>query len=1500
MSNKLINIQNTRYTQVTQQKGNLGIGTPYQVLSEYPGEIVVPQSTIQTKLAQLSILRNGYSNASIATLRSAFGGGDGGGAEDRLIDGFKKRLRDILFPIEQPPVVAGDAILSYFNGYRRDFANIDPARDYIVVVLGTWIDLFNRILNNEQNLSRPQPTGTPATELLKVYAPVADSAVNNFSVGAIDVKIESYRIPIADALVSSSTDLIFSKTLQFFDEQREYKTVLNFGNDRQYLVEAWRRTTRPNTVQLKLIKPLKGDIELYNTPAYIARDFAQPVIDTITVELEPPIDDSLSLRPANMDVGKFSVNKQLIKNQTLATLGTLTGSLGYISASTITYDDRTFNRWYTADFNSSQLNVNFEDYNNFVFFGSAKARLNAFANKLNKIQSYPNTISLNSSNTAERNLAIEQENIKRNFDIYEQYLYFASMSSAYSASVDYVDGGVEYNPTGSWPKDSNMNPLVYTSVQDWYTSQSAIAERFDEFNPNYLVKHLPQHIQEDVNSEDFIKFIQMFGHVMDNIKVYIDQFSNIYSTNPDPFKELSMDQVYEVGKSFGLELPNAHSLEALNSFISSLYDGVGVQSLLAETWKRFIHSSVYLRQLKGTRTGVDSVINTFGINSPLVQVKESTYATEGNYIKSDELVYALQFTGSLSSSIRIPLVSSSFTASTLQVRFTPELRRESSLLSSNGTWAVDLVPHPSSSTYTIFNNGLSKYVVEVPTVNYGKINVVSGSSRVVIASSSYFPLFSTDYTHIMLRSQSRDIVIIQTDGDQILFQQSSSMLGSVNWANLWNTTHVFLGASGSIKKSVFDGIIDDVRVWSEEITIDNFIKQAYDPGAYYGSNYSASYNSLLVDLSFSQPYLAITQSATNESPFVSASHISNLPVTPINSLTTESYVRVSRTIKQFTPIVGSSIFSNKKITVAPPPVFTTDFIDENGTQMLLPKQSIKPVEEKRYVGGTDYVQFAVSPTDFINQTILRSMGDIDTNYLIGSPSKYNRERYPELDNILEFFLENYNDNINVNQYIRFFKNVLKAPSEYIESYVPARSNLIDGIVIESSILDRRKTYVQKAIRVDGSNTRTFENFVSGSGSANVGAYDFLAHYPRAEEPNTTIIKKPIIQKIGLYDYTSSLYSDTGIGTIDTVFDNTTVGPVSSTSPYTDLPRHKQYLQYIGSYLVSSSLADPNSGIGFVDSVVSAEPRNIVTQSGYARDVFKGLLDNESSTYRIQPELNTLLPFYEIPPLCDFSDPGSTNYFYKDSGVYRFATLNRNPKDSITQKQFYRAKLDVPIGEIGSLITKELFPVKLLSASRLTDYPGRSKITISQKTYTSTPYKGLLNIANIFSLYSIKGTTGLRIRLYSSQTSQESDISRDFSILPTPGSGVLFDGLLTEKTDVFPYTLIQTENSTIYFTINNITSNNITAVVDLSCFEYEPANLVPIGYLPRHYKFNRDNGIAQKRRNHLGCKLIYCPEGCPPGVVQTETEPPFEGFFAPSPTTPKVDKRGGTNPKGPLK
>lgn len=1493
MPNILINTANSEYSRVTNYKGQLGIGTPF-IPTENGYEISVSRDNLQNKLSKLRSLQQGYRTASIDTLRSSYGGGQGDDAEDYMIDFFKRSLRELLFTTTRPAEVTGNGVYSYFP-YRRDFSRIDSAREYIIAILGDWISLFDSILALTPGLSKLeiQESTQPETNVQTVLTIVPESNTR-VTVGAVEVEIQTYELPLTNAILSASKNLIDIKTLQFFDEDREYKTVLNFGEGNQYLVESWRTVSSDSaSVQLKLLKSLDTNVEDYSL-AYISRDLANTVIDILNVQLPPEEDLTPFLRPRNLDVGKFAINKQSINNATLTTLGMLSGSVGVVSASSVSYEDRVFNRWYTADFNSSELNINFTDYSNFVNFGSAQGRLDAFRQKLITIDSLYGNPSVSSSDAGQRLLALEIENVKRNFDPYEQFLYFNTSSIAYSASSYYIDDGIEYNISASWPKQQNGLPFGPSSTigYNWYLTQSLIAQRFDNNNPNYLIKHIPSYLQEDQNSEEFLRFVGMFGHMMDNVKIYVDQLPYIYSTNPDPFEELTMDQVYEVARSFGLDLPNAYSLENLQSFISSNYDGTGTRALVAETWKRFLHSAIYLKKIKGTRNSFDALLNTYGINSPLVQIKESAYPGDDNFIKSDELVYGLRFTSSSNNTIRVPFFSSSISASTLQIRFAPDTRQSSSLVTGDLKWAIDLIPHPSSSN--IVNSYVSGTYFSYDNrdnLRYGRIHVVSGSSRVVIASSSYFPLFGEDYTNVMLRSGSQDITIIQTDGDQILFQESAS----VNLGNLWNTTQfIYLGGSGSISLQQFDGIIDEVRLWRENTSNDNLIKQSYDPGSYYGNSYTSSYSNLYVHLAFSQPLASITQSATNESPYVSSSVISTLVAT---GFTTASYERLLRGIKQYTPIVGSTVYSNNKIHVAAPPVFGSQFINNDGSYTLSRLRSIKNIEEKRYTSGQTNVSFALSPIDFINQNIMRSMGVVNTNYLIGSPRKSTNERYTELDNLLNFYLIYYNKQINPNQYIRFFKNVIKGPSEYADKITPARVNLLDGVVIESPVLDRSKVKLQKSITVDGQNTVIFDNYISGSGSSNVGAYSFDAEYELRTEVNTTEITKPILQTIGTSVVTGSILSNNGgYATVPGVVDITSETNVISSTVPNRLPTNKQFLQIIGKSSVSSSLAETKgSSVGFIDSIIDAEPRTQYTSSGYQRNPYLGL------TGRIASEVNTLGPVYSIEPSTNFNDVGTTTYFYNDTGLYSFNSLTSianlrmlsgtEPLVNPYKKEFYRAKFNI-FGEVPSAISQVYANITLISPSRLVDYPGRQSTKISFKTYTAnSSYTGVLKISNLISLYRLNGATGLRFRLYSDETVQGSDLSRAFS--SPPGEGVLFDALLNGDSAVFPYTIIQNNNYTLFFTVDNITSSNISSEITLNYFEYEPLELIPKGYLPRHYKFNRLNGIAQKRRNYLGCRSVYCPEGCPPDVTEYQTEPNVEIFTSPR-TAPVVNRRSTTS------
>jgi len=1271
---------------------------------------------------------------------------------------------------------------------------------------------YSTLIDNILNLQTPSLSRSPDVEQAVINIPLR-------------ITLTTANVRLFDALSATARQVVREKVFTYFDENREYKTLLNLGNDRQYVAEAWRLAPKDTgSLQLKLLKPLDQSI-VVNDTAFVSTEIAKSVVDSVSFIFANQIDPTPYLRPYNIDDRNYVNGKMMSTNATITSLGLATGSVGTISGSTISYDDTVFRRWFTGDFKSSELNIKFTDYKNFVKFGSAVNRLEAFYNKLiqiDRLTSESIYAGVSSSITSTQIKALEKENIIRNFDPYEQFLYHATGSLPYSASVYYTDSGTEYNITSYWPKDNGTPLSPYSLIgTNWLETQIAIAERYDENNLDNLVLNLPKHIQEDVSSDDFLTLMNMVGHLFDNIKVYIDQFPNVYSQYINPLEGLTMDQVYEVAQSFGLKLPNVYALENLQTYNAQFTGESGSRSYVAETWKRFIHSMVYLSKTKGSRTSFDALLNTYGINSPVLQIKETTYPTAENYIRSDELTYGIHFTQSINNHIVVPFVSSSFTASTLQLSFKPQLVQKSSVLSAqtltyDENWAIDLVPHPSTSKE-----------------EYGRLEVISGSDRVVLATSSYFPLFSDDYTNLMLRSQSYDISIIQTDGDQILFQESVSV--DKFSGSLWNeTTHVSVGGAGLLAWGSFDGIVDEVRVWGENISNNNFIKQAYDPGSYYGSSYSSSYSTLYVHLPFSKPQPSVTSSfIINESPFVSSSvngaAIGTLPAT---AFTTASFVRVLRSIKQFTPIVGSSIYTNKKIVVAPTASFGPQFVDSNGMKILSRLTSIKEITEKQYNSGLNVVSFAVSPTDFINQNIIRSMGVVDVNNIIGSPRYITGSGYSSLQSLQRDYTKHLSKTVNQSQYIRFFKDLIQGPVEMADSMSPARSKLLEGVVIESSILHRNKDTIYRSVEVDGTETKAFSAYAAGSGSSwdrksTIGAYSFEVFRNRA------ISALPIL-------LSDTLPLSGSINVVST-FD------FKESTPSNKLPIFKRVLQKIGNDYVTASLLDNNSSYVTIEAILDTETSIGTTGSGYPRNPYLGIGISGSTLKRLVGEDNTIKPFYDIPPRSDFSsDVGTYTYFHKPTGEYSYDIYT-------LYKQPYVVKLDTDT----DAITDRLYaPITLLPSGSIVGEYGRNTTIISSSTYAVSEYKtGEIKVANIFSLYGIDGTTGLRLRMYANAIDRSNDLLRDFYTYPTGNHGVLFDSLLDGNTDVFPYNLVQTNESIIYYTINNTTVSPITSPITLQYFAFEPDVLIPLGYLPRHYRFSRDNGTALKRRNYLGCRSV---------------------------------------------
>jgi uncharacterized delta-60 repeat protein len=910
------------------------------------------------------------------------------------------------------------------------------------------------------------------------------------------------RLNLKDPIKNTAYRFLRDTLENYIDEDRELKTLLNFGDDRQNVILAKRfgevLSNGDRTLQLKLLRPLPDDIKP-ETPAFISREVATTIIDKFKVKFAQPIDTSLFLRPKNTGIRIRDELGKSLKNVTLQLLSLQTGSVGaFDNSGNRTFEDEIYRRWYSYDFNSAELNLEFNDYSKFVFYGSATMRLMAFAEKMKQLEVLDQqrkqfagdvftgelaaagaSFILNQSAL----LAKQHEDIIRSFDRYEQYLYFtpAGSDSPYSASVDYVPGDVEYNEIGYWPKSSNNNPLPIDSedVKTWLRLQMEIAQRFDEQNENNLINTIPTHIREDDENAAYFTFIVMIGHFFDLIKPYIDQFPYMHSRYTNPNEELSKDLIVEIAESVGFKMPALNSLFDLSSTILGEENVPPLRDFTAETHKRLLHNLALFAKTKGTKTALVTALRTLGISQQLIDVGESGISSTGSYYVFEEFTNGIDFRKTESGSITLPLSSSLRTPTPRSLSLNVKLPESttSTIFTGDDNWSLNVVTHPTNT-------------------KLGRFEIVSGSNRELILSSSYYEIFDDQPLFISLTTQPlvtptrATLRVLQTLEDSIIYDSSNIVVDVPNFINLWNSTNnIIIGGIGSISVGEFSGILDEFRLWGINLSPENIVNSAFNPNMMAGNTYDQASTRLYTQLSFNKIDSSLLPTEIiNESPYRFKEDFPQLERFQISGITEDSFVRYSRTVREYLPQIGSLGYVTQKIKILPPANFGPQFISGQGVKQLSRFKSVVSNRKSRSRRSGNKVILGSSPTRIVNQNIIRTFGGHNVNFALGIPSKY-----PQLANTLDKLRDYYNRyyyvDVNSNTFIRIIAPLHGMLDQVVEYFIPSKASLFNGVIIEPNILEKVDIPTLKKMRFYGAGTRKTMNAVQSltTGSTDYGA-----------------------------------------------------------------------------------------------------------------------------------------------------------------------------------------------------------------------------------------------------------------------------------------------------------------------------------------------------------------------------------------------------------------------------
>jgi hypothetical protein len=681
-------------------------------------------------------------------------------------------------------------------------------------------------------------------------------------------RISADRTEISIASTSKSNDEIENIANNLINEINSsfyfVNYLVNFGLNTQIITVnvALDKINSGYEILFKLYNPLPDNI-IEKADLWVVEEKVNPYIFNINLDtlVLPPA--PLMLKGANFNI---PVSKEI---NTISTQ--YTGYNDLFSSLQLTQSN-TYNKLSnTLTSNSININVDYTDYNNFSFFGSVEQRLNGFYNKVKDIEDYNNTI-LNYSSSASFNPYLKLEinkysasinNIISNFDGYETYLYFESTSYA-------------------WPKSTSTLPYTLfptgsTSASVWFANNTISASTYDELNSNNLINGIPTYLRDDPNNNQYLLFLNMIGHYFDNIWILLKSVTDINLANNNSNKGISNDLVYQILKSFGIELFNSNEGNNIEQYLvgnntgsftysgsltdfsatSSYLNNIPKKDLTYELYKRIYHNLPLLVKTKGTTTGLQNIVTMFGITSSILNVKEYGGELKTEYLKgySTNKVRVLDIisTGSVLSPLTTiqqnPTSSADYLDNDLQfvdISFSPQTQIDlyisQSISSVNTSWDMDeYIGDPRQQYYSNYPN------LDIQRKIYFEQGTGSYSGFV----SSYL-----DYNGFIRLIQFFDNSLFKTLESFTPARASLSTGITINSPVLERNKFAYANPTTSTTESIHEGEINSGSIGSEYGFLYNNLSD--DKVAYYNGEISGSevnlYNTYFIP-SNENPYL---------------------------------------------------------------------------------------------------------------------------------------------------------------------------------------------------------------------------------------------------------------------------------------------------------------------------------------------------------------------------------------------------------------------------------------------------------------------------------------------------------------------------------------------------------------------------------------------------------------------------------------------------------------------
>lgn len=857
------------------------------------------------------------------------------------------------------------------------------------------------------------------------------------------------------------------------------------------------------TVLIKLYEPLPSNIELKQQLWVVDK-----ISDSLAYQLQ--YIDQIVADSEGLQIGGPNFNltqtSQLNNSTEFASLE------NYTSAS-VSQSQYQVNSYFNKP--GVEINIDYSEFNNFVNFSSAYARVENFFTKVVLIQSASavldtlNTLAATSATANEINSLNNFVNLTiTNFDGYEYYLYFESSSTTF-------------------PKSNTEAPfenVAYNSVaaQTWVTASLVDAAEYDEFNNNYLRYAIPEYIRNDVQNDNYMTFVNMIGQFFDdNVWVYVKDITNKYDADNRLDYGVSKDLVAQILRDFGVKLyqnnysdfdlysafigttasgslfpypymtsslPTPTGYEYVNTAISASDAAVPIDDINKRIYKRLYNNLPYLLKKKGTLEGLRALINVYGIPDTILRISEFGGKDKINNNDWDlwydqfDYKFATNTNGWVDSEWRL---NGSWSAAddrpgSLQFRFqTPDLN-SGITRPSQSLWSTEDGGTPQSLivieyTGSGFTSGSFSGSAPDPYNEFATLKLIPDfQNNPSISASVYLPFFDGNWWSVMVNRDNNDFTLYAADniydgwdGSTIGFISSSSVnVDSSPWASSTDSYFPSDNRNDIPPYEPFSGSYQEIRYFTAPLSESVFADYVMNPQSIEGNGVNSGSEQLAFRASLGGE---LYTGSVSIHPKVTGSWIaidSFVGATASDfNINSGSFDTNRGTIYYDSPPVGIRNRNTDKIkryeTILPPDVYGVSAMmplpNSNVLSSQISVQQSSFISES-YTNNINLLEVAFSPQNEINDDIINSIGFFDYGDYIGDPRLIpsRSTEYPSLVQLRDQYFLKYIKNYDLTDFVRLIKFFDNSLFKMVKDYVPARTSIATGIVIKQHLLERQK------------------------------------------------------------------------------------------------------------------------------------------------------------------------------------------------------------------------------------------------------------------------------------------------------------------------------------------------------------------------------------------------------------------------------------------------------------